>query len=315
MNLSKIQSFLKSFQTPIHSRIAPTPSGFLHKGNAFSFLLTWLLVRKTGGTLTLRIDDIDKNRKRPEYVQDIFDTLHFLGIDWDKGAKNLADFEKNYSQHHFLELYRKEIEILKNKKAVFECACSRSQIQNRQANNKNIYDGFCLHHFDKETTKKTALRINTAIAEAQSIQIQDVAKNYPNLNIHQKMPYFIIEKKSQNHIKLPAYQLTSLIDDIRMNINFVVRGNDLVSSTAAQLFLAKTLQKQSFLETTFLHHDLILDKNKDKISKSAGSKYDNFSIKYFRNNGGTKEEFLAAFCNWIGIESQDNLYEILKSCE
>ncbi len=77
MNHFKIKLILDSIKTPIHSRIAPTPSGFLHKGNAFSFLLTWILVRKTGGTLTLRIDDIDKNRKRPEYLQDIFRNAPF----------------------------------------------------------------------------------------------------------------------------------------------------------------------------------------------------------------------------------------------
>jgi glutamyl-tRNA synthetase len=308
MNYSKIKSVLNSIQNPIHSRIAPTPSGFLHKGNAFSFLLTWILVRKTGGTLTLRIDDIDKSRKRPEYVQDIFDTLHFLGIDWDKGAKNLNDFETHYSQHHFLEIYQKEIEILQHKKAVFECACSRSEIQERHVQNKNIYDGFCLnklnHNSDIKNQKKWTLRLNTAFLNKKVISIND-----SQINLSAKMPFFIIQKKD----KLPAYQLVSLIEDARMNINFVVRGKDLINSTAAQLFLAEILDKKPFLETTFLHHDLILDKEGNKISKSAGSKYDSFSLKFFRENGGTKEDFLKLFCEWIDIEPKKNLQQILDS--
>ncbi|AFM04002.1 glutamyl- or glutaminyl-tRNA synthetase [Bernardetia litoralis DSM 6794] len=303
MNYSKIKSILNSIQSPIHSRIAPTPSGFLHKGNAFSFLLTWILVRKTGGTLTLRIDDIDKNRKRPEYLQDIFDTLHFLGIDWDKGAKNPQDFEANYSQHYFLEIYQKEIEILQHKNAVFECICSRSEILKR--NNKNNYDGFCLKNnsTNTENQKKAAFRINTDFFDKKNILINDC-----QVNVSTEMPYFVIQKKDL----LPAYQLVSLIDDYRMNINFIVRGKDLISSTAAQLFLAEILDKKTFLETTFLHHDLILDKEKNKISKSAGNKYNSFSVKFFRENGGTREDFLKEFCEWIHIEPKESLQQILN---
>jgi glutamyl-tRNA synthetase len=316
MDYSKIKSYLNSIQNPIHSRIAPTPSGFLHKGNAFSFLLTWILVRKTGGTLTLRIDDIDKNRKRPEYLQDIFETLHFLGIDWDKGAKNPKDFEAHYSQHHFLEIYQKEIEILKHKNAVFECVCSRSEIQNRNNENRNIYDGFCSKNNDSSNTesqKKSALRINTNYFDKKVILINDCNRGNFEINLEKEMPFFVIQKKAQKEVKLPAYQLTSLIDDVRMNINFVVRGKDLINSTAAQLFLAEVLDKKSFLETTFLHHDLIEDAAGNKVSKSAGSIYNSFSIKSFRENGGTKEMFLKEFCEWIGIEPKENLQEILGS--
>ncbi|WP_375558817.1 glutamate--tRNA ligase family protein [Bernardetia sp. OM2101] len=312
MNYSKIKSVLNSTQNPIHSRIAPTPSGLLHKGNAFSFLLTWILVRKTGGTLTLRIDDIDKNRKRPEYLHDIFETLHFLEIDWDKGAKNPKDFETHYSQHNFLEIYQKEIETLKNKNAVFECFCSRSEIQNRNIENRNVYDGFCSKNNNKintESQKKSALRINTNCFDKKATQINDCNRTHFEINLSTEMPFFVVQKKD----KLPSYQLVSLIDDFRMNINFVVRGSDLINSTAAQLFLAKILNKKPFSETTFLHHDLILDKENNKISKSAGSIYDSFSIKYFRENGGTQKDFLKEFCEWINIDPKENLQQILDS--
>jgi glutamyl-tRNA synthetase len=316
MNYSKIKSVVDSIQSPIHSRIAPTPSGFLHKGNAFSFLLTWILVRKTGGMLTLRIDDIDKNRKRPEYVQDIFETLHFLGIDWDKGAKNPKDFEAHYSQHHFLEIYQKEIEVLKNKNAVFECVCSRSEIVKRNIENQvstTNYDGFCLSNQNTESQKNNALRMNTDCFDNKNILINDCNTDNFSINIENEIPFFVIQTKTQKVKNLPAYQLVSLIDDSRMNINFIVRGKDLINSTAAQLFLAKILDKKSFLETTFLHHDLILDKRKNKISKSAGSIYDSFSVKYFRENGGTRKEFLKEFCDWIEIKPQDTLEEIVIS--
>ena len=192
---SKIKSYLNSIKNPIHSRIAPTPSGFLHKGNAFSFLLTWILVRKTSGTLTLRIDDIDKNRKRPEYLQDIFETLHFLGIDWDKGAKNPTDFEANYSQHHFLEIYQKKIEILKSKNAIFECACSRSEIQNRNLKNKNIYDGFCLNNLATKNQKKSALRLNTNYFDKKDILINDCLEDSYRIDLSTQMPFLSFRQK------------------------------------------------------------------------------------------------------------------------
>lgn len=80
------------------TRIAPTPSGFLHLGNAFSFLKTKALAQKHNAKILLRIDDLDRERYRPEYVQDIFDTLDFLEIKIDLGPKNLQEFESEWSQ-------------------------------------------------------------------------------------------------------------------------------------------------------------------------------------------------------------------------
>ena len=81
----------------LHSRIAPTPSGFLHLGNALNFIFTWLVVRKNQGKLHLRIDDIDALRFRPEYLQDIFYALEWLGLDWDSGPSGPEDFLSHHS--------------------------------------------------------------------------------------------------------------------------------------------------------------------------------------------------------------------------
>lgn len=81
--------------TPIRSRIAPTPSGYLHIGNAYNFLFTYLLVRAKKGELLLRIDDLDFERKRPEYVEDIFQTLEWMGLDWDLGPEGAESFERD----------------------------------------------------------------------------------------------------------------------------------------------------------------------------------------------------------------------------
>jgi len=113
---------------PIHfnkTRIAPTPSGFLHLGNVLSFALTAALAKQHEAKILLRIDDMDQARAEQEYIQDIFDTLNFLEIPWDEGPRNAEEFKDNYSQLHRLTLYSEAIEQLRDNKLLFACTCSR----------------------------------------------------------------------------------------------------------------------------------------------------------------------------------------------
>src|ERR1700733_8739016 len=112
------------------TRIAPTPSGFLHLGNALSFKLTSELSEKTGAKILLRIDDLDRERVNKDYVRDVFDTLNFLEIQWDEGPRNFDEYEKDWSQIHRLGLYSKALQKLAGNNAVFACTCSRTQIAN-----------------------------------------------------------------------------------------------------------------------------------------------------------------------------------------
>ncbi len=110
------------------TRIAPTPSGYLHLGNVLSFALTATLAEQYGARILLRIDDLDRQRAQPAYIQDIFDTLEFLELPWHEGPRSVEEFEQQYSQVHRLPLYRQALEELKDKGAVFACDCSRSQM-------------------------------------------------------------------------------------------------------------------------------------------------------------------------------------------
>ncbi|MEQ8535610.1 MAG: glutamate--tRNA ligase family protein, partial [Imperialibacter sp.] len=94
------------------TRFAPTPSGFLHIGNIYSFLITWLLARKNNGQILLRIDDLDQERVRPEYVENIFRTLEWFGLDWDLGPSSVEQFEKEYSQLRRMEWYEAALQKL-----------------------------------------------------------------------------------------------------------------------------------------------------------------------------------------------------------
>ncbi len=111
------------------TRIAPTPSGFLHAGNAFNFLVTDRLAKATGSRLVLRIDDLDAGRTRPEYIEDVFRSLQWLGIRVDEGPSGPDDFHANWTQHLRMPRYLGATEALLSRGALYPCSCSRPQLE------------------------------------------------------------------------------------------------------------------------------------------------------------------------------------------
>ena len=252
---------------PFHSRLAPTPSGFLHVGNAFSFILTWLLVRKTGGTLLLRIDDLDSDRVRPEYIADIFENLDWLGLDWDRGPQTPDEFVQAFSQKHRLDLYYSVLHRLRTETGlVYGCDCSRTKIQSVSVN--GLYPGICRNKKLSLNAPEIAWRIH--VPENTRIMPNEL-RSSPIANrtylLDALMGDFVIRRKDG----VPAYQVASLADDLHFGINAVVRGVDLHTSTAAQLWLAQLLDATAFAQATFYHHPLITDSHGQKLSKSAGA--------------------------------------------
>ncbi|MEO7424697.1 MAG: glutamate--tRNA ligase family protein, partial [Fibrobacteria bacterium] len=132
------------------TRLAPTPSGFLHAGNAWSFVLTWLLARSQGGTVRLRIDDLDTARFRDGYGEDIFASLRWLGLDWDTGPRTVAEVKGIYSQQSRLGKYRAALEALAGREEaggplIYACACSREQVKRAAgaSGRPGVYPGTC----------------------------------------------------------------------------------------------------------------------------------------------------------------------------
>jgi glutamyl/glutaminyl-tRNA synthetase len=109
------------------TRLAPTPSGFLHLGNILSFAITAALAEKTGAKILLRIDDLDRERVNKLYVQDIFDTLNFLEIPWDEGPRDAKEFEQTHSQMQRMAMYREALRQLADEGKVFACTCWSKQ--------------------------------------------------------------------------------------------------------------------------------------------------------------------------------------------
>jgi len=281
----------------LRSRIAPTPSGYLHIGNAMNFVLTWVWIRKTSGHLRLRIDDSDTTRSKPEFIEDIFRTLDWLGLDWDEGPQTPEEQLHAYSQALRRDRYAEFTTQLIDSGKVFACECSRKDLLIRPCNcsNKNI----ALNH------PETALRINTPI---QPVIVKDVKGGALPVILSHEIKDFVIRRRDG----IAAYQVASLADDIDYDTNLILRGNDLLSSTAAQIYLASLTGPNGFSETSFYHHLLLYDEQGNKLSKSAGS----LSLKTIREQGTTARQLYAILSKWLCLNrTYSSLQEMLKSDE
>lgn len=247
----------------LHTRLAPTPSGRLHLGNAWSFVLTWLAARSAGGRVHLRIDDMDVARSLPAHVEDIFAALEWLGLDWDSGPRDTADFHGTHSQRLRLDRYRAALNPLREGGRVYACTCSRTQIR-QSGNGGTVYPGTCRGRGAGDPGRAHNLRFLLA---ADSARARDAGGGAFTLHPGRDIGDFVLIRKNGD----PGYQLTSLIDDEDTGVNFVVRGLDLMPSTGAQIALAEALGMRTFTRARFWHHPLVLDDAGGKLSKSLGA--------------------------------------------
>ena len=253
------------------SRLAPTPSGYLHFGNAFNFLLTYLLVNFHDGVLHLRIDDLDGPRVDRASVEDIFIQLEWLGIDYHFGPSGPDDLYSRFSQQLRKDRYFNAIGVLKKAGHLFACECSRSKIRNSSAS--KIYPGTCRNK--KLNFMKQNQTWRVIVPEKTFVFYKTLTNNKKKIDLTTGIGDFVIRRRDG----LPAYQIASLMDDIEMGVNLIVRGADLISSTGAQLLLAKCLNDSFFPAAHFVHHMLMKNESGKKLSKSSG----NHSLKFLRN--------------------------------
>lgn len=256
----------------VRSRLAPTPSGFLHIGNAYNFLLTEALCGQ--GTLRIRIDDLDAPRVRAEYLDDIFESLQWLGIQSSEGPRDRSEQQAGYSQSQRIPGYNSLLQQLVKEGLVFACNCSRKELMQHSSDGQ--YPGTCLHKNIALDTADVTWRMLMPDKEVM-IHFTDGITGNQEINLWSKHRYFVVRRRDG----LPAYHIASLYDDVYYQINTIVRGQDLLSSTAAQLYLARLLNLETFRDTTFYHHPLIVDEQGNKLSKSAGST----SLKALRGTG------------------------------
>jgi len=249
-----------------HFRLAPTPSGFLHLGNAFNFMLIARLCAKAEGGLRLRIDDLDTDRVRPAYVQDVFDCLQYLGISPTDGPQTPEEHALHNRQELRLPTYGQLLNRLIATGQVFACRCSRSQLPANAP-----YVETCMHAKIPLDEPYVAWRLYTP--KAALVEVGQAGA----IHLYDAIRHPIIRRRDG----LPAYHIASLSDDLTYGTTHIVRGQDLMPSTALHLYLAQLLGEDDFLRIHFTHHPLLATEKGSKLSKSAGS----LSIKAMREAG------------------------------
>ena len=245
------------------TRIAPTPSGFLHVGNVFAFLHTAQLAEEQGWRLRLRIDDLDRSRFRQAYLEDIFAILATLGIYWEEGPRDVTDFLAHYRQELRLPLYQSYLQQLRDDGWVYACSCSRSQLAGYEQ-----YPGTCRHKQLSLDDPNLPWRLR--LPEDAAVQLLDLQGNPQPIRLAGLVGDPVVLRKGENGIRWPAYQLASVADDMLYETTHIVRGKDLYDSTLIQLYLAQCLGLTAFTQIRFEHHPLLTTPDGRKLSKSAG---------------------------------------------
>ncbi len=257
------------------TRFAPTPSGYLHFGNAYSMVLTALLAAEQEADILLRIDDLDEARYRPRYARHIFKTLHYLGLSWQEGPENFEDFEANYRQRYRLDLYQDALQQLRRDGLLYACQCSRRQVAS------TLYQGgyaqTCREVGLDMAAEKMQWRFKTPF---ESEGLAGLYQPLPPQSFPAALRDVVLRRKNG----LPAYQLASVIDDEHFGVELVVRGRDLLDSSLAQMSLARALDLQHYPRASFVHHPLIRDESGEKLSKSEGER----SLYRFIESGGDR---------------------------
>lgn len=253
---------------PASTRLAPTPSGLLHAGNAVNFLLTDRLARRLGARLRLRIDDLDAERGREAYVADIFEALAWLGIRPDLGPHDAEDQRRNWSQQARIPRYLELAGALRAAGAVYACGCSRQRRAQLHTTGAVVCACRTARHDldDPALAWRLLLPVEATVTMASLFGAPRAGRPFDHL------PDPVVLGRSVNgRPRRPAYQLASLADDVDHGTTFIVRGDDLFPSTLVQLYLAGVLGFQAFQAVRFVHHPLVTDAGGAKLSKSAGA--------------------------------------------
>lgn len=267
------------------ARLAPTPSGYLHRGNAANFALNSLLAE--GGELLLRIDDLDRERFRPEYLEDIFAVIDWLGIQVTEGPTSPADFSANWSQETRMTAYQFALDSLRGRAEVFACRCTRRELSTgNHAHN-------CKDRTIDLDEDNVAWRIDTQFYQ-EAVSIPDMASQEGYWVLpDEAITDFVIRKKDGR----PSYQLACTVDDVFFGITHVGRGQDLLPSTAAQAIVSELLgYGPLFDRIRFIHHPLLVGEEGSKLSKSAGAK----GVSFLREAVSPEDLFCQAR-KWLGM--------------
>ena len=283
-------------------RFAPSPTGYLHEGHLLSALYVWAAAKKWNLKIHLRIEDHDQGRARKEYIESIYEDLAWLGFKYDS---------QSIQSSHF-DFFQKVLDHLNAKGLVYPCTCSRKQLLAENPVSETgevIYQGKCRNKFGIQNSE---LGINCT-NEPHSLRIHIPDKV---INWHDERLGDFCERPKMQCGDFPirdrdgywTYQFAVCIDDLAEGITHIVRGEDILTSTARQILLSEiisevctsdpSLRLPAYSRPLYLHHPLIVDSSGKKLSKREHS----HSIRQDKDNGITPEQLFGRALFRAGLQ-------------
>jgi glutamyl/glutaminyl-tRNA synthetase len=291
---------------PYRGRLAPSPTGLLHLGHARTFWTAQERARARSGTLILRNEDLDPDRSKPEYVAAMIEDLRWFGFEWQEGPDCGGPFGP-YNQSERRDLYRAAFEKLRDAGLVYPCTCSRRDIQSaaaapHAADDEVIYPGTCRpadseaprskgqapgKHQAANSSRKEASgdqgesrapSWRFRVPDGEAISFTDSALGRQECIAGRDFGDFVVWRPDG----VPSYQLAVVVDDAAMRVTEVVRGADLLVSTARQLLLYRAL---NLTPPAFHHCALMTDERGERLAK----RHDSLSLRALREQGARPE--------------------------
>jgi len=242
---------------PIKVRFAPSPTGFLHIGGVRTALFNWLFARNHGGKFILRIEDTDLSRSTEESIQEILESMRWLGLDWDEGP---------FRQTERQEIYSQKVEQLLAAGKAYSCYCTpeeldRKRSEAQKAGLKPKYDGTCRNLSDVPKGAPSVIRFKAPLEG--SVVVEDLLRGKVVFDITE-LDDLIIQRTDGT----PTYNFVVVVDDSEMGITHVIRGDDHLSNTPRQCLLYDALD---YARPQFSHISMILGQDKARLSKRHGA--------------------------------------------
>jgi glutamyl/glutaminyl-tRNA synthetase len=281
-------SFSLSYGGSYRGRLAPSPTGLLHVGHARTFWIAAQRAIENHGTLILRNEDLDPQRSRAEFVRAMMEDLRWLGIRWSEGP-DCGGAHGAYSQSerraHYLEAWRR----LRKGGFLYPCICSRKDLaQSASAPNDTddepVYPGTCRERKDvAEFMEPAGVNWRFRVPDGEEIEFADLNLGPQRYVAGSNFDFgdFLVWRRDD----VPAYQFAVVVDDAAMRITEVVRGADLLKSTARQLLLMRAL---GYAAPDYFHCELVRDAAGVRLAK----RHDALSIRHLRESGMTAEKVL-----------------------
>ena len=284
-------------------RYAPSPTGDLHMGNLRTALLAWLFARCSDGQFVLRIEDLDRPRVRPGASERMLHDLHWLGLDWEEGP-DIGGPHAPYIQSERQEIYVTYLQHLKDKGLIYPCYCSRAEIARAagapHGDEGPRYPGTCRHLTQAQcrqyeaNNRRPALRFR--VDDERTVSFTDLLIGPVEQQVQQAVGDFIVCRSDS----IFAYQFAVVVDDALMHINQVVRGIDLLPSTARQILLFEAL---GFPVPTYAHAPLLVDEHGKRFSKRIQSA----GLEPLRAVGATPEQIVGQLATDCGLVDRGEL--------